>query len=77
MLKDASFWIWFVTLVPFSVAVTGVGVAVFGKALRKFPYRPDEAKAFTRPLLPRQYRRCFQTVTRLSPRPRRHEKRRP
>jgi hypothetical protein len=54
--------------VTFLLACLGVLIAVIGKAARKFPYQPDEYKAFTRPLLPRRFSKIY--VVKPPPRPR-------
>ncbi|MGH9902207.1 MAG: hypothetical protein ACRD68_10415, partial [Pyrinomonadaceae bacterium] len=41
--------IWLAALVPFIGVCVGVFIAVFGKALMRCPYQPDETKAFTSP----------------------------
>jgi hypothetical protein len=46
-------------LAPFLIAGLGVCVAVFGKAYRKFPFQPDEWKAFHWPILPRMHSKIY------------------
>lgn len=57
-----------VALIPFLVVCLGVVIAVFGKAISRFPYQPDETKAFSRPPVPRRHLICFLTLGELSPR---------
>ena len=68
-LLDATLNIELLFDVPFTIICLGVLIAVFGKAARKFPYQPDEYKAFTRPLLPRWYSKVY--VVHPPPRPKR------
>ena len=66
-----SVFIHLMVLIPFAILFLGVVIAVFGKAIGRFPYQPDETKAFTRPPVPRRHLICFLTLGELSPRKKR------
>jgi len=53
---DQSLSIKLVALIPFFVAALGVFIAVFGKAVMRFPFQPREAKTFRQwPTVPRMH----------------------
>lgn len=58
-------------LLPFGLVFVGALVAVFGKALGNFPYRPDETKVFKRHALPRSHLLCFRYFDNHRPAPKR------